>query len=332
MTPELKFGRIKKALIFGVGGQDGAYLSRLLLEHGYEVFGTSRLPNNIVLRENLATVGVLGRVRVLPLKLDEPDAVAALLRDVWPDEVYHLAGQSSVGLSFSQPTEALQSISISTLNILEAMRSLHFPGRLFNACSSECFGNTEESGATEKTVFRPLSPYAIAKAAAYWQVADYRSAYGLYASSGILFNHESPLRAPNFVTRKIVTGAYKIAQGKADSLQLGNLDVIRDWGWAPDYVDAMWRILQLDKPEDFVIATGKAHTLKEFLAAVFGRFGLDWQQHVLVDSGLIRPLDIEYSKGNPAKAESLLDWRVRTSFEDIVDQLVHAEETRGEVV
>lgn len=332
MNPELKSGQRKKALILGVGGQDGTYLSRLLLEHGYEVFGTSRSPNNNLLTENLATVGVLDRVRVLPLKLDEPDAVATLLRNVWPDEIYHLAGQSSVGLSFSQPIEALQSISISTLNILEAMRSLHFPGRLFNACSSECFGNTEESGATEKTAFRPRSPYAIAKAAAYWQVADYRSAYGLYASSGILFNHESPLRAPNFVTRKIVSGAYKIAQGKADSLQLGNLEVIRDWGWAPDYVDAMWRILQLDEPEDFVIATGKAHTLKEFLAAVFSRFGLDWQQHVLVDNSLIRPLDIEYSKGNPAKAESLLNWRTHTSFEGIVNHLVNAEKARGDAV
>lgn len=320
----------KRALVIGIGGQDGAYLARLLLKEGYEVCGTSRHPGNQALIENHSLTGILGRVNVLSLKLDEPDAVQALIRDVSPHEIYHLAGQSSVGLSFTQPAEALQSISISTLNILEAARTLRFAGRIFNASSSECFGNTDEDGASEKTAFRPRSPYAIAKAAAYWQVEDYRSAYGLYACSGILFNHESPLRAPNFVTRKIVSGAYQIAQGKAESLQLGNLDVSRDWGWAPDYVEAMWRMLQLQKPEDFVIATGRVHTLKEFLEGVFNRLGLNWQQHVVVDTGLIRPLDIEYSKGNPTKANTLLEWSAQTGFEEIIDQMVNAEKVRRE--
>lgn len=318
----------KKALIFGVCGQDGAYLSQLLLGKGYEVFGTSRSPQQHTSCVNLARLGVAGRVRVLPLDLGNQMSVTSLIREVEPDEIYHLAGQSSVGLSFAQPAEALQSISISTLNILEALRSLNLRAKLFHACSSECFGNTDQFGASEHTAFRPRSPYAIAKAAAYWQVADYRSAYGLHACSGILFNHESPLRAPTFVTRKIVNGAYLIAQGKLKSLQLGNLEVSRDWGWVPDYVDAMWRILQLNDPEDFVIATGQSHTLKDFLAGVFSQFGLDWQSHVVVDTELIRPLDIEYSKGDPSKAEVKLGWRAQATFDDIISRLVDAEKMR----
>lgn len=312
-----------KALICGISGQDGAYLAQLLLDKGYEVVGTSRSTDEAHFT-NLVALGIRDHVRIEPLSVIEPDAVVSLLKKLRPDEIYNLSGQSSVGLSFTEPNEALQSISVATLNLLEAMRVLQFSGRFFNACSSECFGNTDDAGADEMTPFRPRSPYAIAKAAAYWQVVDYRSAYGLYACSGILFNHESPLRPPNFVTRKIINGAYRIAQGEINVLELGNLEISRDWGWAPDYVEAMWRMLQLDIPDDFVIATGKSHTLNDFLSLVFECFGLDWRDHVIVNHDLTRPLDIVFSKGNPAKAAAVLDWRSHISFEEMVRRMVDA--------
>ncbi|WP_296888497.1 GDP-mannose 4,6-dehydratase [Thiobacillus sp.] len=311
------------ALVCGISGQDGAYLAQLLLDKGYEVVGTSRSTDEAHFT-SLVALGIRDHVRIEPLSVIEPDAVLSLLKRLRPDEIYNLSGQSSVGLSFTQPIEALQSISVATLNLLEAMRVLQFSGRFFNACSSECFGNTDDAGADEMTPFRPRSPYAIAKAAAYWQVADYRAAYGLYACSGILFNHESPLRPPNFVTRKIINGAYRIAQGEINELELGNLEISRDWGWAPDYVDAMWRMLQLDTPDDFVIATGKSHTLNDFLSQVFECFGLDWRDYVIVNHDLTRPLDIEFSKGNPAKAAAMLDWSPRISFEEMVRRMVEA--------
>lgn len=312
-----------RALVCGVSGQDGAYLAQLLLDKGYEVIGTSRFTDEAHFT-NLVALGIRDHVRIEQLSAIEPDAVVSLLKRLPPDEIYNLSGQSSVSLSFTQPIEALQSISVATLNLLEAMRVLQFSGRFFNACSSECFGNTDDAGADEMTPFRPRSPYAIAKAAAYWQVADYRAAYGLYACSGILFNHESPLRPPNFVTRKIIDGAYRIAQGEINELELGNLGISRDWGWAPDYVEAMWRMLQLDTPDDFVIATGKSHTLNDFLSRVFECFGLDWRDYVIFNRDLTRPLDIEFSKGNPAKAVAILDWRPHISFEDMVRRMVDA--------
>lgn len=310
-----------RALICGISGQDGSYLAQLLLDKGYEVIGTSRSTDEAHFA-NLVALGIRDRVRIEPLSVIEPEAVVNLLGSFQPDEIYNLSGQSSVSLSFTQPIEALQSISVATLNLLEAMRKLKFTGRFFNACSSECFGNTDEAGADEKTPFRPRSPYAIAKAAAYWQVVDYRSAYRLSACSGILFNHESPLRPPSFVTRKIVDSAYRIARGEISKLELGNLEISRDWGWAPEYVEAMWLMLQLDSPEDFVIATGRSHTLSDFLSQVFECFGLNWRDHVVVNRDLMRPLDLEFSKGNPAKAAAILDWRSITSFEEMVQHMV----------
>ncbi|TAN57360.1 MAG: GDP-mannose 4,6-dehydratase, partial [Rhodospirillales bacterium] len=242
MTERKKSGGVVKALIFGVGGQDGAYLSKLLLDKGYDVHGTSR-DAELSAFSGLVRLGVRERVRTHSAVLTDFRSVFQVINKVAPDEIYNLAGQSSVALSFEQPAETLESISAGTLNILEALRLTGRHVRFYNAGSSECFGNTGEIPADENTPFRPRSPYAVAKAAAYWQVANYREAYGLFACSGLLFNHESPLRPSRFVTRKIALAALRIADGSKEVLELGNLDIKRDWGWAPEYVDAMWRML-----------------------------------------------------------------------------------------
>lgn len=314
----------KRALIIGVSGQDGAYLAELLLGKGYHVFGSSRdaMASNF---RNLRRLGIHERVEVLSVSLNDFRSVLHALNRIRPDEIYNLGGQSSVGLSFEQPVETFESISVGVLNLLEALRILELPARLYNAGSSECFGNTGGEPATEETLFAPRSPYAVAKAAAFWQVANYREAYDLHACSGLLFNHESPLRPARFVTRKIVKGACAIAAGEADKLRLGNISVQRDWGWAPEYVDAMWRMLQRDAPEDFVIATGETHSLSEFVAEVFGNLGLDWRKHTEHDDSLMRPSDIEKSFANPGKAERLLGWKAKYRMRDVAKMMVEAE-------
>ena len=243
-----------------------------------------------------------------------------------PDEIYNLAGQSSVGLSFEQPVETLESISVGTLNLLEVIRFLNRPIRFYNAGSGECFGDTgDAAGAIENTPFRPRSPYAVAKAAAFWQVANYREAYGLYACTGILFNHESPLRPERFVTQKIVRAACRIAGGSAEKLQLGNLDIARDWGWAPEYVDAMWRMLQQETPQDFVIATGETYTLQDFVERVFLELQLNWRDHVRVNEALYRPADISEGRGNAFKAAKKLGWQAQWRMPQVVAGMVAAE-------
>jgi GDPmannose 4,6-dehydratase len=237
-----------------------------------------------------------------------------------------LAGQTSVALSFQQPVEAFESISVSTINILECARLLDHPVRIFNPASSECFGNTE-APADEETPFRPRSPYAMAKAAAFWTVANYREAYGMHACSGILFNHESPLRPERFVTQKIITGVIDIAAGRASKLRLGNLDVQRDWGWAPEYVEAMWLMLQQSEPVDFIIATGRSHELREFVELAFAEAGLNWTDYVEHDESLLRPLDLERSVGNPEKISRILGWRAETGLREIVRQLIEEQKT-----
>ena len=254
----------KKALICGVSGQDGAYLARLLLDKGYKVFGTPRDAQVSSFR-NLIRLGVRDQVCLLSMSLVDFRSVLQVLSKVQPDEVYNFAGQSSVGLSFEQPVETLESHATGCLNLLETIRFLDIPVRLYNACSGECFGDTGDVPATENTPFRPRSPYAVAKAAAFWEVANYREAYGLFACSGILFNHESPLRPERFVTRKIIAAACRIAAGSREILRLGNLAISRDWGWAPEYVEAMWRMLQQEKPDDYVIATGASYRLEDFV-------------------------------------------------------------------
>ncbi|MBF0268014.1 MAG: GDP-mannose 4,6-dehydratase [Alphaproteobacteria bacterium] len=312
-----------KALIFGVSGQDGAYLARHLLDKGYEVHGTSR-DAELATFANLSRLEIRQHVRTLSAVPTDFRSVIQAITRVEPTEIYNLAGQSSVGLSFGQPAETLESHAIGTLNILEAMRMLGGGLRFYNACSSECFGNTEHGPADEETPFRPRSPYAVAKAAAFWEVANYREAYGLFACSGILFNHESPLRPARFVTRKIVDSAARIAAGSQEKLKLGRLDVRRDWGWGPEYVEAMVGMLAFERPEDFVIATGESHTLEEFVAEAFRSEGLDWHNHVETDSSLYRPSDLAVSVGNPSKAGRLLGWQAKMRMKDIIKTMIEA--------
>lgn len=316
--------RGKKALICGISGQDGAYLARFLLNKGYEVSGTSR-DAQVASFANLIRLGIRDKVNLESMSLTDFRSVLQVLMKTEPDEIYNLAGQSSVGLSFQQPVETLESVSVGTLNLLEAIRFTGKPVKFYNAGSSECFGDTGEVAADEDTPFRPRSPYAVAKSAAFWEVANYREAYGLYACSGILFNHESPLRPERFVTKKIVAAACRIAGGGKEKLHLGNTSVRRDWGWAPEYVEAMWMMSQLERPADFVIATGETHSLEEFVAKTFDCVGLSWRDHVVTDPGLLRPTDLLVGEANPARAREVLGWRARYRMSDVVEMMVEAE-------
>jgi GDPmannose 4,6-dehydratase len=315
----------KRALISGISGQDGAYLAKLLLEKGYQVFGTAR-DAQMASFQNLETLGIRQQVTLLSMALNDFRSVLQSLSRAKPDEVYNLAGQSSVGLSFDQPVETLESITLGTLNLLEAIRFLQQPIRLYSAGSSECFGDTGGAPADESTPFHPRSPYAVAKSAAHWEVANYREAYNLFACTGILFNHESPLRPERFVTRKIIAAACRIAAGSGEKLQLGNISIARDWGLASEYVDAMWRMLQQDAPGDYVIATGETNTLENFVAETFAQLGLDWQEHVSSDPSLLRPSEIMVSRGNPGKAARELGWRAENRMRDVIRIMIDAEQ------
>lgn len=310
----------KKALICGIGGQDGSFLAKFLLNKGYEVWGTSRDAGGASFI-NLKRLGLMEQIQTISMNPEDFRSVFMALRQSQPEEVYFLAGQTSVGLSFELPAETIQSISVGTLNILEACRVLDKPFKLFHAGSSECFGNTNGIPATEKTVFQPRSPYAVAKAAAIWLVDNYREAYGLFACSGILFNHESALRPKRFVTQKIICGARDIAEGNSDRLLLGNINISRDWGWAPEYVEAMWLMLQQKTPENFVIATGETHSLEDFVNQAFREFGLDWKDHVQVAKDLQRPSDIQISCADPSKAAEKLGWTAKTKMRDVIKEM-----------
>lgn len=307
-------------MIIGISGQDGGYLAELLLGKGYRVCGTSRDHEGGSFA-NLNMLGIRNQVELLSMNAADFRSVYTAIQQVEPDEIYNLAGQSSVGLSFSQPVETFESISVGTLQILECMRILGSEARFYHAGSSEVFGNTT-APANEETPFRPRSPYAAAKAAAHYMVSNYREAYGIFACTGILFNHESPLRPKRFVTRKIVSAAAEISVGKREFLHMGNIGIYRDWGWAPEYVDAMWRILQYRSPDDYVIATGQSHSLKEFITRVFKEFALDAENHLKHDSAFDRPSDIMHSAGDPSKAKELLSWSADTFLPDIVQNLV----------
>ncbi len=316
---------MKKALICGISGQDGAYLAKLLLEKGYEVTGTSRDAQMSSFR-NLERLEIREQVKLTSMSLTDFRSVLQVINKVQPDEIYNLAGQSSVGLSFDQPVETLDSIATGTLNILEAIRFTGVPIKLYNASSSECFGDTGDRSADEGTPFRPRSPYAVAKAAAFWEVANYREAYGLFACSGILYNHESPLRPERFVTQKIIAAACRIAQGSKETLTLGNMSIKRDWGWAPEYVQAMYLMLQQEKPDDYVIATGESNKLEDFVAEAFACVNLNWRDHVISDRSLYRPTDIAVGRGHPAKAREVLGWQAKYKMQDVVRMMIAAKQ------
>jgi GDPmannose 4,6-dehydratase len=314
----------KKALICGVSGQDGAYLSRLLLGKGYDVHGTAR-DAQMSSFSNLHRLGLRDRITVHSMAINDFRSVLQVLAKIQPDEIYNLAGQSSVGLSFDQPVETLESISVGTLNLLEAIRFIGQPMKMYNAGSSECYGNTGGMAADENTPFHPRSPYAIAKATAFWEVANYRQAYHLFACTGILFNHESPLRPERFVTRKIVKTACRIAAGSGEKLHLGNISIARDWGWAPEYVEAMWLMLRQSEPDDYVVATGETHSLEDFVSEVFRCLDLDWREHIISDQTLMRPSEIMVSRANPQKASRVLNWQAMYQMKDVVRMMVNEE-------
>ena len=314
----------KKALIIGITGQDGTYLAKHLLDKGYEVTGSSRdvMASSFA---NLQTLGIRDKVKLVSVSINDFRSVFNAIQSFNPDEIYNLAGQTSVGLSFDQPVEAIESIAIGTLNILEVIRLQNRPVRFYNAGSSECFGDTGNTPANEHTPFAPRSPYAVAKSTAKWLINSYRESYGLYACTGILFNHESPLRPERFVTQKIIAGAAKIKAGQLSKLQLGNLDISRDWGWASEYVQAMWLMMQLDKPDDFVIATGRQESLKYFVSKAFEYFELDWQKYVEIEPSFFRPNEIISSVGNPQKAIEVLGWSKPTDVDGVIKMMCAAQ-------
>jgi GDPmannose 4,6-dehydratase len=309
-----------KALIFGVGGQDGAYLSKLLLSKGYSIFGTSR---DLKLSHfpNLIKLDIKDKIKISTLDIRDYKSVLKYIDMIKPDEIYNLSGQTSVSLSFKQPFEAMESIAKATMNILEAIRVLNTNIRFYNAGSSECFGDTGNNYATELTPFNPSSPYGIAKATAHYLVKNYREAYSLYASTGFLFNHESPLRPQHFVTQKIISTAARINAGYKERLKLGNLSISRDWGWAPDYVEAIWRILKQSSPGDFIIATGKTTSLQQFVEKSFSFFNLNWEDYVDIDTNLMRPSDIQINCGNVNKSKKMLGWTSTKNIDEIISAL-----------
>ena len=312
------------ALVTGVSGQDGSYLAKLLIAKGYTVWGTSRDAQMASFR-NLDRLKIRENVRLESVALGDFRSVIQVLFKAQPDEIYNLAGQSSVGLSFDQPVETQDSIYLGTLNLLEAIRFTGKKIKLYNACSSECFGDLKAEAATEESPFRPRSPYAVAKAAAFWQVSNYREAYHIFACSGVLFNHESTLRPERFVTKKIASAAMRIARGELRELRLGNIDVQRDWGWAPEYVEAMYLMLQQEEPDDYVIATGSTRPLRDFVEVAFKQVGLDWREHTVVDKSLFRPTELSIGRANPSKAASRLGWKAQIHMDDVARMMVQAE-------
>jgi GDPmannose 4,6-dehydratase len=320
----------KKALITGITGQDGSYLAELLLEKGYDVHGILRRSSsfNTDRIEHLYRDPHDPKARVFLHYGDLVDGIGLreILTRVQPDEVYNLGAQSHVRVSFDQPVYTVATDAMGTINLLEAIRDTHVPTRFYQASSSEMYGKVVETPQTEKTPFHPRSPYACAKVYSYWQTVNYRESYGMYAVNGILFNHESPRRGETFVTRKITRAATRIKHGLQDKLFLGNLDAKRDWGFAGDYVEAMWRMLQQQTPEDYVIATGETHSVREFLEEVFGLLGLDWQKHVAVDPRYFRPAEVDLLLGDAAKARQALGWTPKVTFKKLAKMMTEADE------
>ncbi|MBC9179183.1 GDP-mannose 4,6-dehydratase [Pseudoroseomonas ludipueritiae] len=315
-----------RALITGITGQDGAYLSQLLLSKGYEVFGLlRRSASSEVIDSRLRWLGIAGKVTMLDGNLTDLSSLLRVLEESKPDEVYNLGAQSFVKTSWTQPLLTGSVTALGVGNILEAVRLVAPKARFYQASSSEMYGLIQEPIQDEKTPFYPRSPYAVAKLYGHWMTVNYRESFGLHASSGILFNHESPLRGLEFVTRKITDGVARIKLGLADELPLGNLDAKRDWGHARDYVKAMWLMLQQEVPDDYVVATNRTTTVREFCRIAFAHVGLDYEKHVTVNPAFLRPAEVEVLHGNPAKAEAKLGWKPETSLEQMVQEMVDAD-------
>jgi GDPmannose 4,6-dehydratase len=321
---------LKKALITGISGQDGSYLAELLLDKGYEVHGIVRRSSSFNtdridhLYQDPHEKGV--RLRTHYGDLADPVALTKLIYELQPEEIYHLGAQSHVRVSFDFPEYSFDVTAAGTLRLLEAIREAEVSTRFYQASSSEMFGAAPPPQ-SESTPFHPRSPYAVAKVAAFWAAVNYREAYGMFASNGILFNHESERRGETFVTRKITRAVARIKHGLQDKLYLGNLDAQRDWGYAPDYVEAMWLMLQTDEPNDFVIATGEMHSVREFLELAFQRAGLDWQAHVEIDPRYFRPSEVDALQGDPTRAKEALGWQPRVTFDALVGIMVDADLT-----
>jgi GDPmannose 4,6-dehydratase len=312
----------RRALITGITGQDGSYLAELLLDKGYEVVGMVRRTSH----DSYERIGhLLNRLHIVPADLLDQHSLTAVVRDAKPHEVYNLAAQSFVPTSWSQPVLTGEFTALGVTRLLEAVRLAHPEARFYQASSSEMFGKAVETPQRESTPFYPRSPYGVAKVYGHWITVNYRESYGLYAVSGMLFNHESPRRGLEFVTRKVSHGAAKIAKGMARELRLGNLEASRDWGYAGDYVDAMWRMLQQPEPDDYVIGTGETHTVRELVTIAFGHVGLDWKQHVVVDRALVRPAEVDVLRADPSKAQRRLGWRPTVGFADLVRMMVDAD-------
>jgi len=310
------------ALITGVTGQDGSYLAELLLAKGYRVVGVVRRTSH----DSYERIGhLLDRVEIVAADLLDQHSLTMVIRDVEPDEVYNLAAQSFVPTSFSQPVLTGEFTALGVTRLLEAIRLARPQARFYQASSSEMFGKAAEVPQTERTSFHPRSPYGVAKVYGHWITVNYRESYGLFASSGILFNHESPRRGLEFVTRKITDGVARIKLGLASELRLGNLEAQRDWGFAGDYVDAMWRMLQQPAPDDFVVGTGETHSVREFAELAFAHVGLDWREFVRVDQALVRPAEVDLLLANPAHAERTLGWKPAVGFRELVAMMVDAD-------
>jgi len=319
---------MKKALVTGITGQDGSYLAELLLGKDYEVYGIIRRSSSF----HTARIDHLYKdphdqpaLKLIYGDLTDGGNLSNTLNEIDPDEVYNLGAQSHVRVSFDQPIYTTNVDALGTLRLLEAIRGMKKPARFYQASSSEMYGKVAETPQTEKTPFYPRSPYGCAKVYSYWQTVNYRQAYDMFACNGILFNHESPRRGETFVTRKITRGATRIKLGLQEKLFLGNLDAKRDWGFAGDYVEAMWLMLQQDKPEDYVIATGQTHSVREFLAEVFGCLDLDWQKYVEIDKRYCRPTEVDFLLGDASKAKKELKWEPKVTFRELAKMMTEAD-------
>ena len=312
-----------KALIFGITGQDGAYLAHELLRLGWLVYGTSR-DRSLCRKGNLRQIGVLEDVTLISVQPSDFRSVYQAITETRPDVIFNLSGQTSVALSFEQPVEAIESIATATLNILETLRMIKFSIKFVNVGSSECFGETPKP-VDETAPFMPRSPYAVAKSTAAWHVRAYREAYHLHASTAIMSNHESPLRGPQFVTQRLIEIAKQASQDLTRKEVMGDLSVVRDWGWAPDYVAALFAISELDEPDDFIVATGISHSLEQLAQRIFQRFDLDYKTHILISKQLFRPLELRVTKLNPMKLKSITGWEPKVSFEKMLEKLAISE-------